>query len=99
MAACFDKYWCWAAPYLPGRTASAAYELNIPFIYTEGQGGGGILPKDVKILSEGFFEFLKRFDGSNIGSRDNTTVPQCIPKIFLLFKSWPMFNASSGLVW
>lgn len=62
MAACFDKYWCWSAPYLPGRTASAAYELNIPFIYTEGQGGGGILPKDVKILSEGFFEFLKRFD-------------------------------------
>ena len=61
MAACFDKYWCWSAPYLPGRTASAAYELNIPFIYTEGQGGGGILQKDVKILNDGFFEFLKRF--------------------------------------
>ena len=61
MAACFDEYWCWAAPYISGRTASAAYESNIPFIYTEGQGGGGILEKDIKIIKDGFFEFLKRF--------------------------------------
>ena len=61
MAACFDRYWCWAAPYLPGRTASAAHELNIPFNYTESRGGGGIMSKDLKMLRDGFFEFLKRF--------------------------------------
>jgi len=62
MAACFDRYWCWASPYLPGRTASAAHELDIPFNYTESRGAGGILSKDLEMLRDGFFEFLKRFN-------------------------------------
>ncbi len=62
MAACFDRYWHWAAPYLPGRTASAAHELNVPFNYTESRGGGGVLNEDLAIHKEGFFEFLKRFN-------------------------------------
>ena len=62
MAACFDRYWCWASPDLPGRTASAAHELNVPFNYTECRGAGGILSKDLEMLRDGFFEFLKRFN-------------------------------------
>ena len=37
--------------------------------------------------------------GSIIGSKDKTTVPQCIPITFLLFRSLPIFKACSGLVW
>ena len=62
MAACFDRYWRWASPALPGRTASAAHKLNIPFNYTESRGAGFIMSKDLKMLRDGFFEFLKRFN-------------------------------------
>ena len=41
---------------------------------------------------------LKRVGGSIIGSRDKTTVPQCMPITFLLFKFCATSKASSGLV-
>lgn len=58
MAACFDDYWCWAGPFLPGRTLSAAYARDIPAIYTECQGGGGVDPEDLKSLDKGIVNLL-----------------------------------------
>lgn len=62
MSACFDRYWCWASPYVGGRTISAAFENNIPSIYTESRGGGSVHPDDLAMLEEGFERFLKAFD-------------------------------------
>jgi len=58
MAACFDDYWCWAGPFLPGRTLSAAYARDIAAIYTESRGGGGVDPADLKSLYRGIENLL-----------------------------------------
>lgn len=59
MAACFPNLWCWESPYLPGRTISAAAEWDIPHLYTESKGGGGVTPTDLQDLRSGFFSVLK----------------------------------------
>lgn len=59
MAACFDDFWCWAGPFLPGRTLSAAHARNIPAIYVECSGAGGVLPKDLKALDRGVENLLR----------------------------------------
>lgn len=61
MAACFDDYWCWGSPYLPGRTLSSAATENVPAIYTESRGGGGVHPEDARALNRGIRNFLLRF--------------------------------------
>lgn len=53
MAACFDRFWCWAGPFLPGRTLSAAAERRIPAIYTECRGAGGVAHADRRALDLG----------------------------------------------
>lgn len=53
MAACFDRFWCWSGPFLPGRTLSAAHERNIPAIYLECRGAGGVEPADLRALDRG----------------------------------------------
>ena len=62
IAACFDSYWCWASPYIAGRTLSAAYTLGIPAIYTESRGCGGVRREDLSALHDGLFHFLQTFD-------------------------------------
>jgi len=58
MAACFDEFWCWAGPFLPGRTLSAAHARDIPAIYVECQGAGGIDPNDLAALDRGLNNLL-----------------------------------------
>ena len=59
MARCFDRYWCWGAPGLPGRTLSAAAELGIPAIYTESRGCGTVASDDLAILRRSTTRLLK----------------------------------------
>lgn len=61
MAACFDDYWCWGSPYLPGRTLSSAAAEGVPAIYTESRGGGTVHPEDARALNRGIRNFLLRF--------------------------------------
>jgi predicted deacylase len=58
MAACFDSFWCWAGPFLPGRTLSAAYTRGIPAIYVECQGAGGVDANDLSALDRGLKHLL-----------------------------------------
>jgi predicted deacylase len=58
MAACFDAFWCWAGPFLPGRTLSAAHARNIPAIYVECRGAGDIDPRDLRHLHRGLRHLL-----------------------------------------
>lgn len=58
MAACFDAFWCWAGPFLPGRTLSAAYARKIPSIYVECRGRGDIAPRDMVALNRGLRHLL-----------------------------------------
>lgn len=60
MAACFDRFWCWAGPYLPGRTLSAAHARGIPAIYVECRGAGGIADEDLRALQRGLTLLLRR---------------------------------------
>lgn len=60
MAACFDSFWCWAGPFLPGRTLSAAYARGIPAIYVECQGKGGVAPEDLRALDRGLRALLRQ---------------------------------------
>lgn len=53
MAACFDTFWCWAGPFLPGRTLSAAHARNIAAIYVECCGTGDVDPRDLRNLDRG----------------------------------------------
>ena len=62
MAACFDSYWCWASPYIAGRTLSAAYSLGIPAIYTESRGCGGVRNQDLAALHGGLLHYLQTFE-------------------------------------
>jgi predicted deacylase len=59
MAACFDAFWVWAGPYLPGRTLSAAFARNIPAIYVECQGLGGVDAGDLRNLDRGLRNLLR----------------------------------------
>lgn len=59
MAACFDQFWAWAGPFLPGRTLSAAHRRNIPAIYAECRGAGGIEPRDLAALEQGLENLLR----------------------------------------
>lgn len=59
MASCFSNLWCWESPYLAGRTISAAAELNIPHLYTESVGAGGVTARDLQDLESGFFSVLR----------------------------------------
>ena len=58
MAACFDRFWCWAGPFLPGRTLSAAAARRIPAIYTECRGAGDVAPGDLRALDAGLRRLL-----------------------------------------
>ena len=58
MAACFDRFWCWSGPYLPGRTLSAAHDRGIPGIYLECRGAGGVAAADLRALSAGLKNLL-----------------------------------------
>ncbi len=58
MAACFDRFWCWSGPYLPGRALSAASERLIPAIYTECRGAGDVAPADLAALDLGLNRVL-----------------------------------------
>jgi predicted deacylase len=60
MAACFDRFWCWAGPYLPGRTLSAAHDRSIPGIYVECQGAGGVAAEDLRALDAGLRRLLAK---------------------------------------
>lgn len=60
MAACFDAFWCWAGPFLPGRTLSAAHSRGIPAIYLECRGAGGIAAEDHRNLDRGLRQLLVR---------------------------------------
>ncbi len=53
MAACFDRFWCWSGPFLPGRTLSAAAMRKIPAIYTECRGAGDVARADLAALDLG----------------------------------------------
>ncbi len=53
MAACFDSFWCWDGPFLPGRTLSAAHARNIAAIYVECRGTGDVDPRDLRHLNRG----------------------------------------------
>jgi len=53
MTACFDRFWCWAGGFLPGRTLSAAYARNLPAMYVECRGCGGVESADLKGLDDG----------------------------------------------
>ena len=59
MAACFDDFWSWAGPYLPGRTLSAAHARNLPAIYVECRGAGGLEPRDLRALNHGLNNLLR----------------------------------------
>jgi predicted deacylase len=61
MARCFDRYWCWGAPGLPGRTLSAAAELGVPAIYTESRGCGAVAQEDLEVLRRSTMRLLKAF--------------------------------------
>lgn len=58
MAACFDDFWSWAGPFLPGRTLSAAHARGIPAIYVECRGAGGLEPCDLRALNRGLHNLL-----------------------------------------
>jgi predicted deacylase len=58
MAACFDRYWRWGGPLLPGRTLSAARERGIPAITTECRGAGGIRAADLAAIDLGLRRLL-----------------------------------------
>ena len=58
MSACFDRFWCWSGPFLPGRTLSAAAVRDIPAIYTECQGAGDVAPVDLTALDLGLRRLL-----------------------------------------
>ncbi len=53
MAACFDQFWCWSGPFLPGRSMSAAFARQIPAIYVECFGAGGVRKQDLAALDRG----------------------------------------------
>lgn len=59
MAACFGDFWCWAAPFLPGRTLSAAHARGIPAIYLECRGAGGVAAADLRALERGLEDLLR----------------------------------------
>lgn len=58
MAAAFDLFWCWAGPFLPGRTLSAAHARKIPAIYVECRGRGDVAPRDLAALDRGLKNLL-----------------------------------------
>lgn len=58
MAACFDSFWCWAGPFLPGRTLSAAHARGIPAIYLECRGSGNVATRDLRALDRGLRHLL-----------------------------------------
>ncbi|MDB6092757.1 MAG: hypothetical protein JWM32_319 [Verrucomicrobia bacterium] len=58
MAACFDSFWSWSGPYLPGRTLSAAADRRIPAIYTECRGAGDVAAADLAALDAGLRRML-----------------------------------------
>ena len=58
MSACFDRFWCWSGPFLPGRTLSAAALRRIPAIYTECQGAGDVATVDLAALDLGLRRLL-----------------------------------------
>ena len=58
MAACFDRFWCWSGPFLPGRTLSSAAERRIPAIYTECRGAGDVAAIDLAGLDRGLRHLL-----------------------------------------
>jgi len=60
MTACFDRFWCWAGGFLPGRTLSAAYARRIPGMYVECQGCGGVDAADLRAIDAGLREVLVR---------------------------------------
>ena len=62
MAQCFDRFWCWGTPYLPGRTLSAAYEHRVPGLYMECKGRGDVDPADLQNLERGVQRLLRAFD-------------------------------------
>jgi len=53
MTACFDRFWNWSGPALPGRTLSAARDRGIPAIYTECRGAGSVHPDDLAAIDSG----------------------------------------------
>lgn len=59
MAAAFDRLWCWAGPFLPGRTLSAAYARRLPAIYVECHGAGGVAGRDLQSLERGLTNLLR----------------------------------------
>jgi predicted deacylase len=59
MAACFDRFWCWAGPLLPGRTLSAAAARKIPAIYNECRGAGDVARDDLAALDLGLRRLLR----------------------------------------
>ncbi len=59
MAGCFDDFWCWAGPHLPGRTLSAAYSRGVPAIYVECRGRGGVDARDLRALDRGLSKLLR----------------------------------------
>ena len=59
MARCFDPYWCWGAPGLPGRTLSAAADLGVAAIYTESLGRGTVEESDLKVLRRSTDRLMK----------------------------------------
>ena len=74
MAACFDQFGCWAGPYLPGRTLSAAFTRNIAAIYTECRGAGDVRPADLAALEQGLQNLLREI--GCIRDVQPTLVPQ-----------------------
>ncbi len=60
LAACFDTFWCWSGPYLPGRTLSAAFARGVAAIYVECQGAGGVDAGDASALDQGLHHVLAR---------------------------------------
>ena len=58
MTACFDEFWCWSGPTLPGRTLSAAYDRRIPAMYVECQGAGGAASADLRAIDAGLRSVL-----------------------------------------
>jgi len=59
MAACFDRFWCWAGPFLPGRTLSAAHARRVPAVYVECRGRGAVDPRDLRALDRGLRNLLR----------------------------------------
>lgn len=59
MATCFDQFWCWSGPFLPGRTLSAAHARNIPAVYVECRGAGSVHPQDLRALHLGLRQLLR----------------------------------------